>query len=328
MKSCSRFLVLGLAICVGCNGTARDGRAQGNKTYRERPISIIHDGWRLYGTLTTPLKEEASIVALLLPGAGPTDRNGNSGATVAPATLRKLAIALASEGVASVRYDKRGVGESRDKILHEEQLRFSHYVEDAVAWIKKLKNMARFQRVVVIGHGEGALVGAMASTMEPPDACVSLCGPGRPADILLREQLALNPLNKPWLTRCSTIIDSIKAGYRPSNIPPALHGPFRASIQPYLESLFAISPPKVFNLLHIPILIIGGSSDIQVQKVDFDSLCARVKQANCVYLEGMNHVLVESTPDYASNVATYLDPQKPLSRELVESIVKFVRKLN
>lgn len=324
----NRILGLGLGICVGFKGTASDVRAQGHKTYRERQMVVINDGWRLYGTLTTPVKEEASVVTLLLAGAGPTDRNGNSGATVAPATLKKLAVALASEGVASIRYDKRGVGESRDKNLQEEKLRFSDYVQDAAVWIKKLKNMSRFQRVVVIGHGEGALVGAMASNIEPPDAFVALCGPGRPADVLLREQLAQNPLNKPFLPRCYMLLDSIKAGQRPGNIPKALQSLFRPSVQPYLESLFSISPTSVFASLRIPVLILSGSTDIQLKKADFDSLCASVKHAECLYVEGMNHVLVEAPMDYVSNITTYMDPQKPLCPIVIEKILKFVRNLN
>jgi len=302
--------------------------AQNRKTFREKELVIHSAGWRLYGTLLQPLQfQSPSTVILLIAGSGPTDRNGNSGASIAPAYLKKLAEALAEKGYASFRYDKRGVGESRDKALREEDLRFDDYVKDAAACVRRLKEMSRFDRVVIIGHSEGALIGARAASMETPDAYISLCGAGFPADSVLKRQLRSNPLNRPWLSRAQNLIDSIQAGFRPERVPRELAALFRPSVQPYLHSWFKLDPATETAHLSCPVLIVGGSTDIQVSRQDFERLCAAVPRAQCTWIEGMNHVLVQAPSDYSANLATYFDPQLPLHPQVIEILHSFMQSL-
>lgn len=322
---CKRFVAVGFAVLYLNHYNLE---AQNRKGYREKELVVHSDGWRLYGTLLQPnqLQSPATVV-LLIAGSGPTDRNGNSGAMVAPAYLKKLAEALAEKGYASFRYDKRGVGESRDKTLREENLRFDDYVKDAIACIRRLKGISRFQRLVVTGHSEGALVGARAASQEAPDALVVLCGAGFPADSALKRQLRTNPLNRPWLPRAYSLIDSIKAGHRPAAVPRELMALFRPSVQPYLQSWFALDPAQETARLACPVLIVGGSADIQISREDFDRLCNALPQAQCAWIEGMNHVLVQAPREYGANLATYFDPQLPLQPQLVEILHNFIHTL-
>lgn len=302
--------------------------AQNRKVYREKELVVNRDGWRLYGTLLHPHQpQEPGTVVLLIAGSGPTDRNGNSGASVAPAYLRKLAEGLAEKGYASFRYDKRGVGESRDKALREEDLRFDDYVKDAAACFRRLRGMNRYQRVVILGHSEGALIGARAALLEAPDAYISLCGAGYPADSLLKRQIRSNPLNRPWLSRAFSLLDSIKNGHRPGSVPRELAALFRPSVQPYLQSWFSLDPAVETARLSCPVLIVSGSTDIQISRQDFDRLCAAVPRAQCSWIEGMNHVLVQAPPDYFPNLATYFDPQLPLHPQIIEIIHSFMQSL-
>nr|NJM04564.1 alpha/beta hydrolase [Desulfobacula sp.] len=68
---------------------------------------------------------------------------------------------MALKGIASVRYDKRGIAASSAAGMKEEDLRFDTYIRDAESWGKLLKQDRRFARLVVIGHSEGALIGAI-----------------------------------------------------------------------------------------------------------------------------------------------------------------------
>lgn len=302
--------------------------AQNRRAFHEKDMMVHSEGWRLYGTLLQPRQPQApATVVLLIAGSGPTDRNGNSGAAVAPGYLKKLAVALAEKGYASFRYDKRGVGESRDKALREESLRFEDYVRDAAACIRRLKSMNRFQRVVVIGHSEGALIGVMAAARDTPSAYMALCGAGFPSDSLLKRQLKSNPLNRPWLSRAFSLTDSIRSGHRPGNVPRELLALFRPSVQPYLQSWFAVDPITETARLSCPVLIVGGSTDIQVSRADYERLCHALPQARCSWIEGMNHVLVESSAEFGANMATYFDPQLPLHPHLVENIHNFMQSL-
>ncbi|HEX3368879.1 MAG TPA: alpha/beta hydrolase, partial [Candidatus Cybelea sp.] len=145
---------VGAAVLTGAAGAA------------ESDYNLTTPTGTIYGTLALPAKTPAPLI-LIVAGSGPTDRNGNSSLGIAPGTYRQLAGALTRRGVASVRYDKRGIGASESAASKESDLRFDTYVDDAVAWLKLLANDARFSRVSVAGHSEGSLIGMIAVTKAP-----------------------------------------------------------------------------------------------------------------------------------------------------------------
>ena len=93
---------------------------------------------------------------LLLAGSGPVDRDGNL-PCARNDSMKLLAHALAGQGVASLRIDKRGVGVSRASETREEDLRFSSYVDDALAWSAVLTSLERILSAFLRGHSEGEL---------------------------------------------------------------------------------------------------------------------------------------------------------------------------
>ena len=104
----------------------------------------------LHGTLE---KAGSKTVVLIHPGSGPTDRDGNS--SILPGknnSLKYLAEALAKAGVDSLRIDKRGIARSAAAMKSENDIRFDHYVADAGAWIRFLRDVRGYERVIVAGH--------------------------------------------------------------------------------------------------------------------------------------------------------------------------------
>lgn len=151
----------------------------------------------LHGTLLTP--PDASAAAVILPGSGPTDRDGNSPMGVAAGTYRLLAEGLAQQGIATLRIDKRGIAASAAAGPAEADLRFDAYVADARAWAAEAASRAGKPCAWLIGHSEGALV-ALKAVQGGPNAdtgkicgLVLLSGAGRPAGAVLREQMAAVP---------------------------------------------------------------------------------------------------------------------------------------
>jgi uncharacterized protein len=131
----------------------------------------------IYGTLAMPSLLRAPVV-LIIAGSGPTDRDGNSAiGGIRPDTYKLLAAGLAARGVASVRYDKRGVGASIAAAPSEIDLRFDTYVDDASAWLGKLQGDERFSRATVAGHSEGSLIGMIAAQRAPASAFVTWRAP-------------------------------------------------------------------------------------------------------------------------------------------------------
>ncbi|MFN0121132.1 MAG: alpha/beta hydrolase, partial [Blastocatellia bacterium] len=126
----------------------------------------------------------------MIAGSGPTNRDGNSPALPGQNnSLRYLAEGLAARGIASLRYDKRGVAESVRAATKEDDLRFETFIDDAVLWAAKLKGDRRFSALIIAGHSEGSLIGMAAAQKAGADALVSIAGAGRPAQLLLAEQL-------------------------------------------------------------------------------------------------------------------------------------------
>src|SRR5258708_3636948 len=67
------------------------------------------DGATLAGTLQLPAGEKAGPALVLLAGSGPTDRDGNQPPALVTDLLKQVAVGLAEKGIASLRYDKRGM---------------------------------------------------------------------------------------------------------------------------------------------------------------------------------------------------------------------------
>jgi pimeloyl-ACP methyl ester carboxylesterase len=126
------------------------------------------------------------------------------------------------------------------------------------------------------------------------------------------------------LEMAEPIIDQLAQGQTVSEDPPLLMSVFRPSVQPFLISYMKYDPQVEIAKLDMPVLIIQGTTDIQVTEKDARMLAAASPGAEMVLIEGMNHVLKEAVPDRAANLQTYNQPDLPLKPELVEEIVGFV----
>jgi len=293
-------------------------------TDTETPVTLTTKTGVLHGTLLLPAGTKGPIpVALIIAGSGPTDRDGNS--PLLPGkndSLKMLAEALGQHGIASLRYDKRGVGSSADALGQESDLRFTTYVDDAVDWLEWLRSDPRFSRRVVIGHSEGSLMGVLAARRSPVSHVVSVAGAGRPIDEVLDEQLSRMLLPEA-LADTRRIVTELKAGRAVDSVPPQLVALFRPSVQPYMISWLPIDPSQEVGRLTVPVLVVQGTTDIQVNDADASRLANGHSHATLELIEGMNHVLKE-VREPSKQTASYSDPALPLHPRLVEAITQFV----
>lgn len=288
----------------------------------ETIVSVKTENGELEGTLLSSEKNSKNHVALIIAGSGPTDRNGNN-AQFTNDSLKMLAHALAKEGISSLRYDKRGVGKSKDAGLNESELRFEDYINDAKILVDYLDNQVGFKNIIVIGHSEGSLVGMVASQQKNVAKFVSIAGAGQPIDQTIREQLKAQP---PGVLEQSTpILDKLSEGKTVDNVPPFLNSLFRPSIQPYMISWFKYNPQKEIAKLNKPVMIIQGNTDIQVSIKDANKLASANKKSQKVIIKKMNHIFKEAPLDTQDNFKTYNQPELPIKSELVQAISQFVK---
>jgi uncharacterized protein len=291
---------------------------------QESPVTLDTKTGTLHGTLLVPAGVSGPLpVALIIAGSGPTDRDGNS--TMLPGknnSLKLLAEALATRGIASVRYDKRGIGASMGTATKESDLLFTTYVADAFGWLEHLRADPRFSRRIVVGHSEGSLIGAMAAQRSPVSHVVSLAGAGRPIAEVLDEQLSRG-LPPALMTDARRILGELKAGRTVDSVPQPLLVVFRPSVQPYMISWLPIDPAQEFGRLTVPVLVVQGTTDVQVTVGDADRLAKGHPRVTLETIDGMNHVLKE-VREASKQAASYSDPTLTLHPRLVESITRFV----
>lgn len=301
-----------------------DEETEAVSVFEESDLRLKTSTGTIYATLTLPKTDDSLPVALIVAGSGPTDRNGNNPSMTHNA-YKMLAHELANRGIASLRYDKRGIAHSAAAVESEDQLRFDDYVNDARAWLELLAADGRFSQCVVIGHSEGSLVGMLAA--DKADKMISISGPGRSADELLKEQLKAYP--EALRAKAYPAIDRLAAGERvhmdaEMQKESLLVALFRPAIQPYLISWFAYKPQEVIRDMTIPVLIVQGTTDIQVPVEEANRLKEAQPKAHLCVLDGMNHVLKTAPNDRSANLATYNQPELPLTDGLVERIVQFI----
>lgn len=276
------------------------------------------------------LPEGAGQIVVIVPGSGPTDRDGNSPKGISSDAYVLLALGLEAAGIASVRTDKRGMFRSASKGVDPNAVTVAGYAADIRAWADAASSRAGTSCAWVLGHSEGGLMALAAAQDRAGPICglILVAAPGRPLGDLLREQLKANPANAPILEGAFRAIDRLERGEHPRFAfwEFTLRRLFPTAVHDYLIDLFAQDPAALIAGLELPVLIVQGTHDIQVNEADANALKATQLAARLVLVPNMTHVLkVVGSKDRAANVATYRDPALPLHPDLVPTIVEFLR---
>ena len=241
-------------------------------------------------------------------------------------SLKYLAEGLAGKGIASLRYDKRGIASSASAGKDEYSMRFEDGIKDARGWIYYLSRDKRIAGIYVLRHSEGALVGMAASVHNPKvKGYISVAGAGRPAYEIVEEQMA----GQPEVIRdmVKSINASLKEGKLVPDVPIGLQSLFRSSVQPYMISWYTYNPQEIIKKLKVPVLILQGDKDMQVSVKDAELLKQAQPSADYHLIGNMNHLMKTcDTMDQQRQMATYTDPALPLHKDVLILIEKFVSK--
>jgi len=330
---------LAAAVALTCLSAAPLARAQsgpqaGDKVAAPegpRDATVAIDGGDdvfLYGALLRPLGGGSFPTVLILPAQG-ADRDGNSTVDgVKSNTYKLLAQALAAQGIASLRIDKRGVGDSAKAIGREDDLRFSTYVDDAVAWAKFLKSQPRVNCMAILGHAEGALVAALAAQKVKVCALIEVSGAGRPAAAVLAEQLKVafdqKKLDQTLYDQAIRILNTLAAGKTVADPPAKLNALFRPSVQPYLISWLDLNPVDALKTAP-PTLILQGARDYQIGQEDAQKLSMAPKFAKVVLIAGADHDMKVAVSNKQATAAN--DAEAPISPQATTAIAEFLKRL-
>jgi pimeloyl-ACP methyl ester carboxylesterase len=288
--------------------------------------TFTNDSLTLAGTLTLAAGAGAPVpVAVIVAGSGPTDRNGNSASGgLRSNSYAQLAWRLAERGIASLRYDKRVLPATRGNFDYT-ALTFDDFAGDLAAAARALAADERFSKVVVVGHSEGAglAIRAVNNGLEVSGIAL-VSGAGRTLVVLVREQLS-RQLDDATLV----VFDSAMARYlrgEPTGDVPGALLPLLAPVnRTYMRSLDAFEPAVELARTSVPVLIVQGTTDLQVRMTDANALQAARTDARLVVLPDVNHVLkLTSDTTIGGQLVTYTDPTTPIVSQVVEAIASWI----
>ena len=310
-----------LAACLAAGST------QAQPVFLETLLEAQGPLGPLKGTLLAPRTKPTAVV-LIVPGSGPTDRDGNSPLGIKASSYRLLAEGLAERGVASLRIDKRGMFATREAVKDGNAVTVDDYADDVQSWVNVLVSETRSPCVWILGHSEGGLI-ALASASRLRGGCgfILVSTPGRPMGDVLRDQLTAHRAQGPVVDQALTAIEALEQGRRvdTKDVHPALQTLFDPAVQGFLISAFSYQPTRLLANISKPTLVLQGQRDIQVGEADARMLKEANPQATLVLLPDVNHVLkLVRSDDRRENIATYADPGLPLALEVVDSIAAFL----
>ena len=287
-----------------------------DKLFNQQQITINR---HVDGTLLLPNKIDKPNLAIIIAGSGPTDRDGNQN-LLKNNSLKKLAERLSENGIATFRYDKRIVKQMRQGNI-DYNISFDDFITDAISVINFFKTKDDFNKIYIIGHGQGSLVGMIAAK-DGADGYVSVAGAGKPIDEVIVDQI--NNTAPMFNEDTKRVFSVLKEGKVTDDYPLALATVFNKEVQPFMMSWMKYSPQLELKKLDIPILIINGTKDLQVSIEEANLLKAAVENTQIEIIEKMNHILVPIEGDNLENSKSYNESFRKLSLKLIDVIVEFV----
>ncbi|GAA3441624.1 alpha/beta hydrolase family protein [Planomonospora venezuelensis] len=278
----------------------------------EERVTFRSGGLILGGTLALPAGPGPHPVVLIVTGSGPLDRDADH-KRMPLGVSRDLAHALARAGVASFRYDKRGVGESQGDFL---AAGLSDNVADARAALAWLRGRTEIDpaAVFVAGHSEGAVIATALSPAEQDGLAgiVLLSGIARTGEETLRWQarqiagdlpapvrVILRLLGTDLFTKQEQALTRLKAT---TTDVARVQG--RRTNARWHREFIAFDPEPLLRGLRVPVLAVTGDGDVQVDPADLDTVAALVDgDVTTVRVPGLSHLLRQD-PD-AGGLRTY-----------------------
>jgi pimeloyl-ACP methyl ester carboxylesterase len=266
------------------------------------------DGAMLSGTLLLPTISELQKVpgVVLIGGSGPTDRDGNN--PLVPFKidlLKQIAELLAGTGIASLRYDKRGLAASAAEFpagfdAQERFLAWDNYVGDVVLAHAELLRHDEIKpyATALLGHSEGGLLSiAAAAAMEKraPYALVLAATPGRPLIDIVREQIARGA---PQLsTEAERVMKAVlDTGHVPADRMEELRLIFPTNGGAYFRGALPFDPARTLASIDAACLMLQGGADAQIVPMGdiqplVDALAKRDKPAEVLVAQAVSHNL-------------------------------------
>ena len=306
------------------------------------------DGTKLAATLTLPLNASSAKVpaVVMVTGSGPQNRDEE---IMDHKPFAVIADYLARNGVASLRYDDRGVGQSEGNFLKATTYTFK---DDAAAAVRFMRNVAGIGGVGVLGHSEGGTIAFMLGADKAVDFIVSLAGmAGTGKETLMRQnehqlsKFALSNKDKEnSMALISALFDEIARQSETGTSSPididslvsksglTVPGPVVLSLKstqkirtPWFDTFLTLNPDKYLKRIHCPILAVNGELDTQVHAAtNIGIIKASCPAATTIIYPSLNHMLQHAVTGEPSE---YDSIRQTVSPDVLTDILSLIKSL-
>lgn len=301
--------------------------------YGTEEVAFSNGDATLHGTLTLPEGcDRKTPVLLLVTGSGLQNRDEE---IFEHKPFAVIADFLARHGVATLRYDDRGFGESTGDVV---TMTTEDLKEDARAGIDLLRT--RFDRVGVLGHSEGGTIALMLAAEGKTDFVVSLAGmivSGRQT-LLAQNRMALlqagisEAQTDSYCAALAEAFSQLAAGQQANvsvqntDLPDALKQNFSVAIAqastPYMRYFLTMDASQLLDRIHCPVLALNGTRDTQVDaESNLGALRTGLPAARVISFEGLNHLFQHCRTGLTTE---YREIEETLSPEVLETIAGWI----
>ena len=293
-------------------------------------VSMPTNGAVLAGTLAVPDAEGPFPTALLIAGSGPLDRDGNH-KRLPLGLSRDLAVVLNDAGWASLRFDKRGVGESTGEYL---STGFFDELADATSALMWLRSQPSTASIVPVGHSAGALYAAeMSARGDAPGGAVLLaCTTATGEETLIWQATQIGESVPRWVKamlgvfRTSIEKQQSKALTKLKNTPKDVIRIQGQKINAkWMREFLAYDPKVALRMTTSPLLAITGSKDVQVNPADIDTITEITGgHATATVINDVDHILRTETAPVSNPKRYKQQVTKPIDDRVVDALVTWL----
>ncbi len=300
---------------------------------QEQEIRFRSGELELAGTIALPGPGGPFPGVLFITGSGQVDRNEN---------LKKMRINafydishyLAQNGIASLRYDKRGVGQSEGDHW---KTGFYDHAQDALAALQYLKQQKDFQpeNIFLLGHSEGAFIATrLAGSGAEVAGIILLAGGAQSGEAVLKWQVVqvargLKGINR-WLIKILRINVSKAQQKQIDKIKRSKKNSFRQNLfvkinAIWLREFMAYDPTEDLQRITVPVLAITGSKDIQVDPADLERMAHLVKAPfEHHVIQDITHML--RIEEGEASISKYKEEiKRPVEPQLLEIVLRWLK---
>jgi pimeloyl-ACP methyl ester carboxylesterase len=322
--------------------------------YREEVVAFDNPaapGVRLAGTLTLPNGSGPFAAVLLIAGSGRNGRDEpihrSDGAESGHKPMLVLADALTRQGYAVLRYDKRGAGKSSGNYDAATMMDFLSDARAAVAWLRSRPEID-WTRLAIVGHSEGADIGALLAADDPTIAgVVMMAGFAEPENLLVAEQIRrmdiangtppaeaaqTYALNLKLFDAIATAKDQSEGEARVVKIlaaanPPnaEIHQTLLFARLPMMRFLLGYNPEPSLEKVRVPVLALGGTKDLialtDVNQPALRKALARDPDVTIVEMPGLNHFFQHAQTGLPSEMSGI---EETLAPEVMATIIPWL----